>query len=137
MTLVLVPIRYPLSSWSETTLREAMRITEEFDADLVVLHVTEYRSKRRVRRVDLKRAVERAVGRVPRARYVVRSGLLIEETILEEIAAEDADIVVVGKTQVTRWRRIMRWIVDDPDVGRYLRRKLDCRIVTVAETDPR
>jgi nucleotide-binding universal stress UspA family protein len=133
MTSVLVPIRYPLSEFSKTTLRAAARRAREADADLVVLHVVPYHATEDVTRRELKRAAERVVGRLPRARYLVRSGLLVEETILEEVAAENADVVVIGKSQAGRWRRILRRIADDPDVERYLRRELDCEVLTIAE----
>ena len=98
-----------------------------------MLHVTPYHASENVTRRELKRAAERVVGRLPQARYLVRSGFLIEETILEEVAAEGADIVVIGKSQASRWRRVFRRIADDPDVERFLRRELDCKVVTVAE----
>jgi len=99
-----------------------------------VLHVTPYHENGSVTRRYLKHAAERVVGRLPNARYLVRSGFLTEETILEEVAAEDADAVVIGKTQANRWQRILRRIADDPDVERYLRRELDCEVLTVAGT---
>jgi len=133
MVSVLVPIRYPLSEFSKATLRAAARRAREANANLVVLHVTPYHANGNVTRRDLKRAVERVVGRLPNARYLVRSGLLIEETILEEVAAENADVVVIGKTQAGRWERILRRIADDPDVERYLRRELDYAVLTVAD----
>jgi nucleotide-binding universal stress UspA family protein len=133
MVSVLVPIRYPLSEFSKATLRAAAHRAREANANLVVLHVTPYHANGNVTRRDLKRAVERVVGRLPNARYLVRSGLLIEETILEEVAAENADVVVIGKTQAGRWERILRRIADDPDVERYLRRELDYAVLTVAD----
>jgi nucleotide-binding universal stress UspA family protein len=135
MASVLVPIRYPLSAHSKATLREAAEHARERDADLVVLHVTPYRDTNNVTRRDLKRAVERVVDSGPRTRYHVRSGFLIEETILDEVAAENADVVVIGRSQAGRWRRILRRIADDPDVGRYLRRELDCEVITVRHDD--
>jgi len=131
MTRVVVPVRYPLTGPSETTLEEAVRIASERDADLTVLHVDLYQDSRGVTRADLKRAVERAVGPVGRARYVVRRGFLVEETILEEIAAEGADIVVIGSQQASRWRTMVRRFIDDPDIETFLREKLDCQVVTV------
>jgi nucleotide-binding universal stress UspA family protein len=131
MPLVLVPVRYPLSRHSEATLEEAVRIAEERNADLTVLHVNLYQRESRISRADLRQAVERAVGRYPKARYVVRTGFLVEETILDEAVAEDADVVVIGAKQVSRWRRMIRRLVDDPDVERYLQEELDCEVITV------
>ena len=132
MTLVVVPVRYPLSEHSRATLHRAIDLAEEHDADLTVLHVNLYQNSGNVSRSELKRAVESAFGRLPRARYVVRSGFLVEETILDEVAAEGADYVVIGRKQAGRWRRMIRSLVDDPDVETYLKGKLDCRVVTVS-----
>ncbi|WP_396612186.1 universal stress protein [Haloferax sp. S1W] len=131
MTRVVVPVRYPLSKHSRATLEEAVRIARERDAELTVLHVDLYQSNHGVTRTELKRAVEREFGPLVRARYVVRRGFLVEETILEEVAAEEADIVVIGSKQASRWRRMLRRFLDDPDIDMYLREKLDCTVITV------
>lgn len=131
MTQVVVPVRYPLSEQSRATLAEGIDVAREEDAALTVLHVNLYQNNGRVTRRQLKSAVEDAFGRVENARYVVRQGLLVEETILEEIAAQEADIVVIGKKQASRWRAMVRRLIDDPDVEHFLREELDCRIETV------
>jgi len=131
MPQVVVPVRYPLSENSRATLAEAIQIADEEDAALTVLHVNLYQNSHRVDRTELKRAVEQSFGHVPRTRYVVRSGILVEETILDEIAAQGADIVVIGSKQASRWRKMIRRLVDDPDVEEFLREELDCEIVTV------
>lgn len=134
MTLVVVPVRYPLSKHSRATLAEATRIAKERDGDLTVLHVDLYQEGGEVTRTDLKRAVEREFGSVDRARYVVRRGFLVEETILDEVVAEDADTVVVGSKQVGRLRRTFGRFLDDPDVERFLREKVDCDVITARAT---
>ncbi|ELZ94114.1 hypothetical protein C440_10853 [Haloferax mucosum ATCC BAA-1512] len=131
MTRVVVPVRYPLSKHSRATLEEAVRVARERDAELTVLHVDLYQSNRGVTRTELKRAVEREFGPLVQARYVVRRGFLVEETILEEVAAEEADIVVIGSKQASRWRRMLRRFLDDPDIDVFLREKLDCTVITV------
>jgi nucleotide-binding universal stress UspA family protein len=131
MTLVVVPVRYPLSSHSKATLEEAIRIAEERGAELTVLHVDLYQNSHNVTRSELKRAVEREFGSVPRTRYVVQRGFLVEETILDEVAAEGADVVVIGSKQAGRWRRMLRNFLDDPDIESFLREKLDCTVITV------
>lgn len=132
MTQVVVPVRYPLTEHSRATLAEGIRIAEERDADLVILHVNLYQKGRGITRRKLKEAVQDAFGHLPRTRYVVRSGLLVEETILEEIAAQKADVVVIGKKQAGRWRSMIRRLVDDADVERFLREEVDCEVVTVS-----
>jgi len=131
MTRVVVPVRYPLTRHSRRTLAEAIQVAEERDATLTVLHVNLYHKGRDVTRAQLKRAVESAFEDLPRTRYVVREGFLVEETILEEVAAERADVVVIGHKQVGRWRRMFRALTTNPDVERFLREKLDAEVLTV------
>lgn len=132
MTLVVVPVRYPLTRHSRATLAEAIRIADENRADLIVLHVDLYHDSGRVTRSMLKDEVESEFGVLSNTRYTVQRGLLVEESILEEIAAEDADIVVVGKKQVSRWRAMVKRLVDNPDIEQFLRDELDCQVVTAA-----
>ncbi len=134
MTLVVVPVRYPLSARSKRTLRKAIEVARERDAALTILHVNLYQNGRKVARTDLKEEVERTVGRLENARYVVRTGFLVEESILEEVAAEEADVVVVGHKQASRWRRLFQRLTDNPDIEAYLRNHLDCEIITVEGT---
>jgi len=130
MTKVVVPVRYPLTEHSKATLATATDIATERDAQLVVLHVNEYQTNGSVRRADLKDAVEEEFGPMPTTRFVVSKGLLVEETLLDEVVQEDADVVVIGKKQAGRWREMIRRLVDDPDIERYLREELDCDVVT-------
>ena len=130
MTQVVVPVRYPLTEHSTATLATATDIAAERDAQLTVLHVNQYQSDGTVARATLKDAVEAEFGRLPNARFVVRKGLLVEKTLLDEIAAEEADVVVIGKKQAGRWREMIRRLVDDPDIEHYLRNELDCDVVT-------
>lgn len=131
MTQVVVPVRYPPNDHSLATLREAARIARDRDAELTVLHVDLYHDSRHVTRRHLKRAVGDAVEGLEHVRYVVRRGLLVEETILEEVAAQGADVVVIGKRQAGRWRQMVRRLVDDPDIEHFLQNELDCQVVTV------
>jgi nucleotide-binding universal stress UspA family protein len=130
--VVVVPVRFPLSDHSEATLNRAVAVAEERGATLTVLHVALYQEGKDVRRGDLKAAVERSVGRLKNARYVVRRGFLVEEAILEEAAAEGADVVVIGSKQAGRWRKMLTRVFDGPDVEQHLRRELDCEVVTVS-----
>lgn len=131
MTRVVVPVRYPLTRHSRGTLEEAVAIAEAESAELTVLHVNLYQESRRVTRTELKEAVQRTMGRLPRTRYVVRRGFMVEQAILDEIAAEDADIVVIGGKQVSRWRRSLRKLLGEPDIEAFLKRELDCTVHTV------
>jgi nucleotide-binding universal stress UspA family protein len=132
MTLVVVPVRYPLSEHSRATLQRAIDLAREENAELTVLHVNPYQTDKRVTRTELKKAVEQAFGQLEFARYVVRSGFLVEETILDEVAEENADFVVIGQKQASRWRSMVRRLVDDPDIEDFLRRELDCQVITAS-----
>lgn len=131
MTRVVVPVRYPLSAPSKATLSEAIEIAQREDGDLTVLHVDLYQDSHNVTRSELKQAVENVFGPLDRVRYVIRRGFLVEETIFEEVVADEADIVVIGSGQAGRWRSMVRRFLDDPDVETFLREKLDCQVVTV------
>lgn len=131
MTLVVVPVRYPLSDHSRHTLERAVEVARERDAALTILHVNLYQNGKKVTRTDLKRAVERSFGRLENVRYVVRTGFLVEESILDEVAAEGADVVVIGHKQAGRWRRILQRFTDNPNIDRYLRNHLECEVITV------
>ncbi|MFB6114229.1 MAG: universal stress protein [Halodesulfurarchaeum sp.] len=127
MTRVVVPVRFPLTEHSRQTLAAAIDITEaQEDGELTVLHVNPYQTETRVTRTDLKRAVERSFGSLPHVRYVVRRGFLVEQSILEEVASQDADVVVIGDKQISRWRRSLRRLLGEPDIESFLRRELDC-----------
>lgn len=132
MTTVVVPVRYPLSEHSRATVERAIEVAEAEDAALTVLHVNQYHDSGQVSRADLKAAVEAEFGVLPNARYAVRTGLLVEETILEEVAEQRAEIVVVGSKQASRWRQMIRRLVDDPDIEQYLQEELDAQIVTAS-----
>lgn len=131
MTRVVVPVRYPLSARSRATLAEAIRITEEREGSLTVLHVNQYQDSKQVTRRKLRREVESNFGELEAARYVVRKGLFLEEAILDEVAAEEADVVVIGKQQASRWRRVLRRLVGDPDIEQFLDKHLDCELIRV------
>ncbi|WP_299267875.1 universal stress protein [Halorientalis sp.] len=131
MTQVVVPVRYPLTDHSRATLGRAIEIADEEAASLTVLHVTLYHNSRRTSRSELKRAVENAFEDLPDVRYVVRTGLLVEETILEEVAESRAEMVVIGRKQASRWRQMIRRVADDPDIEQFLQTELDAKIITV------
>jgi len=77
MSLVVVPVRYPLSKHSRRTLERAIEVAREREAALTVLHVDLYQNGKKVTRLDLK-TPSRAYGRLENTRYVVRTGFLVE-----------------------------------------------------------
>ena len=134
MSSVLVPVHYPLSAHSRKTLERAVEIAEERGMTLIVLHVNLYQNGDNVTRSQLKRAVEEVVGRLPFVRYSITQGFLVEEAILEEVASERAETVVIGHKQLGRWRRAFNRLVDDPDIADYLEERVDCDVIVVSSS---
>lgn len=117
---VLVPIRYPLAEMSKKTLQRAVEEAEERGDLLVVMHVNLYYDKRSVTSKDLRRAVRNALGGLPEGEYIVKEGLLVEETILEEAVKRRVDLVVIGRDQRPKWKQMMDRLLSRPDVEDYL-----------------
>ena len=53
------------------------------------------------------------------------------QSILDEVAGERADIVVVGHKQAGRWRRAICRLTKNPDIESFLKERLDCTVITV------
>lgn len=132
MERLIVPVRYPLTRRSKRTLSEAFSIARDREAEMTVLHVNLYQNGRGITSAELQGAVQAEFGRLPGTQYVVRAGFLLEETIIDEIVGENADLVVVGESTASRWRRLLRRVFSTADVETALRERLDCPVVTVA-----
>lgn len=50
---------------------------------------------------------------------------------MEEVAAENADAVVIGSNQAGRWRKMLNNLFESPDVGDYLEEQLDSQVIVV------
>lgn len=119
---ILVPIRYPLTDESARTLDVACDLArEDPPAELLVLHVDPFQSDERTRIRDMERAIAPRVDGVT-TEVITRRGFFVEEVILEEAEAREADVVVVGADRTPRWRRLLRRLLgNDPAIGAYLR----------------
>lgn len=121
-TMILVPIRYPLTDQSARTLAAAGRLANDHaPADLRVLHVNLYQTGDKTQTAELTRSISSTLDGVE-ASVTTRQGFLVEEVILEEATQIDADIVVVGANQQPTWRRLLRRLLqNDPEVSSFLR----------------
>ena len=120
---VLVPIRYPLTDDSARTLDEAGRIARADDAEVVVVHVDRFQHDEATETTELTRAIAAVLDDV-NAAAITRRGFFVEEVLLEEAEALEADVIVVGASQTPRWRRLLRRLLgDEPAVGAYLRQR--------------
>lgn len=135
---ILVPVRYPLTKNSRSTVERALELRREAEhendaevPELVLLHVDLFQNEGDVSRNQLRREVE-SEFETGDASYVVRKGFLVEEAILDEAARQDADTIVVGRTRSGKLRRALRRLVgNDPDIEKFLRKNLDVRIEVV------
>jgi nucleotide-binding universal stress UspA family protein len=134
---ILVPVRYPLTKNSRSTVERALELKNESghddgkDIQLVFLHVDLFQNEGNVSRKQLRREVEREFE-TGDASYVVRRGFIVEETILDEAASRGADVIVIGRTRSGKLRRALRRLVgNDPDVEEFLRENLDVRLEVV------
>ncbi|UHQ98142.1 universal stress protein (plasmid) [Natrinema zhouii] len=118
---ILVPIRYPLTDRSIQTLTFANDlIKSNDDGEVYVLHVNLFQNGDNAHRHEISRAVIPIFDEC-NPTVITRSGFLIEEIIATETIEIGADIVVLGKSQKPRWRRLLSKIVgNDPAVESYL-----------------
>jgi len=131
---LLVPVRYPLTQNSRSTIECALELKQEEEGEgaeivkLIFLHVDLFQHEGNVSRNDLRREVESEFD-ASDASYVVREGFIVEETILDEAANKEVDVIVVGKNRSGKLRRTLRRLVrNDPDIENYLRKNLDVRL---------
>lgn len=121
-TTILVPIRYPLTADSMRTLAFANTLPERYEgAELCILHVNLFQNGDRTQRDEIVHAIAPLFDKCT-PNVIVRSGLLIEDTIVEEARIAGADIVVLGKSQKPVWRRVLSKLVgNSPAVEHHLR----------------
>lgn len=123
-TTVLVPIRYPLTDESARTLDAAGGIAADHDdVEVVVVHVDRFQNNEDTETAELSRAIRAVLDDVDTA-VITRRGFFVEEVLLEEAQALEADVIVVGASRRARWRRVVRRLLgNDPAVGTYLRQE--------------
>lgn len=121
-TIILVPVRYPLTNQSARTLAAAGRLAHDnAPADLRVFHVNLYQTGDHTQTIDLTQAISSTLDGVE-ASVTTRQGFLVEEVILEEATQIEADIVVVGTSNQATWRRLLRRLLqNDPNISSFLR----------------
>ena len=102
---ILVPIRYPLTEQSRQTLESAVELASTHkSAHLIVLHVDLFHRGKRVRANEIKRAIG-AVLKPATATVLVRRGFILEDVILEETLHNEVDVIVIGESQHSSWKR--------------------------------
>lgn len=135
MVSVLAPIRYPPSEHSFRTIERGVEILSEDegeDGELIILHVNLTQGARRVTRTQLRSAVKQRLSGVP-AYFVVRSGFVLEEAIVDEAANQGVDHVVIGASK-PRWiqRKIASLLGIRHDLAVALETELNVGFETVS-----
>lgn len=135
VTMVMVPIRYPVKAPTVRTLHRAIEIADQFEqTHLFVLHVNLQQNGDHISRSELARAVSQTVGMPPNASYHVRTAYLLEEMILYEAVRLEADYVIMGAPRKARWRRhILDRLTSNVDLETYLRTHLKAELVVVPD----
>lgn len=120
-TTILVLIRYPLNDESARNLAIASRLaTQQAPADVLVLHVNLFQTNGNIQTEELTHAISAVLDNVE-ATVLTRRGFFVEETILTEADAVNADVIVVDADRKAMWRRVIRRLIrDEPAVGSYL-----------------
>lgn len=135
MVSVLVPVRYPPSEHSFRTVERGVEIIsddEDEDGELIILHVNLVQKGGRVNRTQLRRAVTQRFSDVP-AYFVVRSGFVLDEAIVDEAVKQGVDRVIIGASK-PRWiqRKIASLLGIRHDLAVALETELDVEFETVS-----
>ena len=128
-TTILAIIRYPLTVQSTRTLAHATALARASDpAALTVLHVNLLQNGDHTEPNEIARAIEPILSDVDPTVTVCR-GFLIEEVISGEAERANADIIVLGKDNRSRWRRFLsRLIGNDPAIVPFLRERTGAQV---------
>lgn len=122
-TRVLVPIRYPITGQGAKTLAHAEKVAQDCEGErveILVLHVNVIQRNGKAQEGEIRQAVRAIMDETPFT-VITRRGFLLEETILEEARANQANTIVVGANQAPRWRRLVsRLFPIGPDIVSYL-----------------
>lgn len=126
---VLIPIHGELDDPGRRAIERGLAlVADDPNPELVVLGVRTVSEGDRRNRGHLRKEVEAAFGELP-AHYVVRDGVVPEETVLDEAARVGADHIVVSERP------------GDHDhgggLGRYLRGRLGLEVELASYLDER
>jgi two-component system, OmpR family, sensor histidine kinase KdpD len=100
---------------SERLLRTAARLADELDGELIALHIAPPGQATKLYRSNLERHVQQA--RSLGARVEIVEGSDIAATLVKQARAMGVTHLVVGQSDVSRWREITRGSV----INRMLR----------------
>lgn len=131
-TTILAPIRYPLTKASTQTLTFANNLLGlEDKGEIYVLHVNLFQNGDRTRRKDIQQAIS-PLFEDHTPNVITRSGFFVEETISTEATEIGADIIIVGRSQKPKWRRLISALIgNEPAVEAHLREQTNATVEVV------
>lgn len=129
---ILAPIRYPLTKASTQTLTFANDLFKSVEkGEIYVLHVNVFQNGDKARRKEIRQAISPLFDECSPS-VITRSGFLVEETISTEAIELDVDLIIVGKSQKPKWRRLLSTLMgNEPAVESHLREQTDATVKIV------
>ncbi len=109
MRRVLVPLRYPIMSMGERTIRKALELGKN-NTSLIFYHVNLLYEESTISAAKMRREIERLFPEIKefhRVSYEAEDSYLLEESLLRKISISKADAVIMGKTMIPRWRKFL------------------------------
>lgn len=133
---VLVPVQYPLTDTNRRAIGRATELlTDASNPELLVFHLNEIQSDRRIDRRTLREAVETEFEGLE-ATYLVRDGFLVEEAIIEEAIRLEMDYIVLSEDRRNRWRRLLDTLFDvEQSPEEFIRDHTGIHVEVVSEPD--
>lgn len=105
-------------------------VSTEEDRFLIILHVPLIQYSKKASRNELRETVYRKFGKVP-VHFVVRSGYVLEEAIIDEAARQQVDRIVIGSKSRTLRGKIALLLGLWTDLKTVLEQELDIEIETI------
>ncbi|WP_436343110.1 universal stress protein [Natronorubrum sp. FCH18a] len=98
---------------------------------IYVLHVNLFQNGDKTHRNDIRHAIS-PLFEEHSPTVITRSGFLVEETISTEAIELDADVVVIGKSQKPKWRRLLSMLIgNEPAVELHLQEQTTATVEVV------
>lgn len=101
------------------------------NGEVYVLHVNIFQNGDKARREEIRQAIS-PLFKECFPTVITRSGFLVEETISTEATEIDADIIIVGKSQKFKWRRLLSTLIgNEPAVESHLQEQTNATVEVV------
>ncbi|ELZ19668.1 hypothetical protein C475_22024 [Halosimplex carlsbadense 2-9-1] len=133
---VFVPVQYPLTETNKQAIQRGIDLVEDDDvSELLIFHMNEVQTDRRINRQSLRDAVETSFDGLT-ASYVVRDGFVAEEALIEAAIQFDMDYIVLSKYRRDRWKRLLEEVLNlDQDPQQLLHERTGITVEVITEDE--